>query len=76
MGNSHPLTGVGMDSYGDWYRRSRDAQALILPGPNTTTNAAHNVFIDVFAYGGYPLFIATAWGTWMILKKVPTVKAD
>lgn len=24
---------------------------------------------------GYPLFIATAWGTWMILKKVPTVKA-
>ena len=25
---------------------------------------------------GYPLFNATAWGTWMILKKVPTVKAD
>ena len=25
---------------------------------------------------GYPLFIATAWGTWMILKKVPIVKAD
>ena len=58
MGNSHPFTGVGMDSYGDWFRRARDAQALILPGPNTTTNAAHNVFIDVFAYGGYPLFIA------------------
>lgn len=58
MANSHPFTGVGMDSYGDWYRRSRDAQAMILPGPNTTTNAAHNVFIDVLAYGGYPLFIA------------------
>ena len=25
---------------------------------------------------GYPLFLATAWGTWLILKKVPTVKAD
>jgi hypothetical protein len=25
---------------------------------------------------GYPLFIATAWGTWLILQKVPTVKAD
>ncbi|MCX6437593.1 MAG: DUF3159 domain-containing protein [Actinobacteria bacterium] len=25
---------------------------------------------------GYPLFIATAWGTWMILKKVPTIKVD
>ena len=58
MANSHPLTGVGMDSYGDWYRRSRDAQAMILPGPNTTTNAAHNVFIDILAYGGYPLCIA------------------
>ena len=58
MGNSQPFTGVGMDAYGDWYRRSRDAQALILPGPNTTTNAAHNVFIDFLAYGGYPLFIA------------------
>lgn len=58
MANSHPLTGVGMDSYGDWYRRSRDAQAMILPGPNTVTNAAHNVFIDMLAYGGYPLFIA------------------
>ena len=58
MANSHPFTGVGMDSYGDWYRRSRDAQAMILPGPNTVTNAAHNVFIDMLAYGGYPLFIA------------------
>jgi O-antigen ligase len=58
MGNANPLTGVGMDAYGDWYRRSRDAQALILPGPNTTTNTAHNVFIDILASGGYPLFIA------------------
>ncbi len=23
---------------------------------------------------GYPLFIAAGWGTWMILRKVPTVK--
>ena len=58
MANSHPFTGVGMDAYGDWYRRSRDAQALILPGPNTTTNTAHNVFIDILASGGYPLFFA------------------
>lgn len=25
---------------------------------------------------GYPLFAAAAWGTWLILKKVPAVKAD
>ena len=57
MGRDHPLTGVGFDTYGDWYRRARDTQALVLPGPNTTTNAAHNVPFDVFAFGGWPLFI-------------------
>ena len=57
MGSNHPFTGVGFDTYGDWYRRARDTQALILPGPNTVTNAAHNVPFDVFAFGGWPLFI-------------------
>jgi hypothetical protein len=57
MGSDHPLTGVGFDTYGDWYRRARDTQALVLPGPNTTTNAAHNVPFDIFAFGGWPLFI-------------------
>ena len=57
MGSDHPLTGVGFDTYGDWYRRARDTQALILPGPDITTNAAHNVPFDVFAFGGWPLFI-------------------
>ena len=56
MGSDHPLTGVGFDTYGDWYRRARDTQALVMPGPNTTTNAAHNVPFDVFAFGGWPLF--------------------
>lgn len=58
MGSDHPLTGVGFDTYGDWYRRARDTQALVMPGPNTVTNAAHNVPFDVFAFGGWPLFIA------------------
>ena len=57
MGSEHPLTGVGFDTYGDWFRRARDTQALVMPGPNTVTNAAHNVPFDVFAFGGWPLFI-------------------
>ena len=56
-GESHPITGVGMDSFGDWYRRSRDLHALELPGVNTIVNAAHNVPLDMFAFGGFPLFI-------------------
>ena len=55
-GLERPFTGVGMDSFGDWYRRARDTQALVMPGPNTVTNAAHNVPFDVFAFGGWPLF--------------------
>lgn len=57
MAREFPFTGVGMDSYGDWYRRLRDTQALVMPGPNTVTNAAHNVNFDVLAYGGWPLFL-------------------
>ena len=57
-GESSPFTGVGMDALGDWYRRVRDPQAIILPGVNTVVNAAHNVFMDMFAFGGWPLFIA------------------
>jgi O-antigen ligase len=58
MGISKPFTGVGMDSYGIWYRESRRASALIVPGAETITNSAHNVFMDIFAGGGFPLFIS------------------
>jgi hypothetical protein len=56
-GESHPLTGVGMDSFGDWYRRSRDIHAIELPGVNVIVNAAHNVPMDMFAFGGWPLLL-------------------
>jgi len=56
-GESHPFTGVGMDSFGDWYRRSRDIHAIELPGVNTVVNAAHNVPLDMFAFGGWPLLL-------------------
>jgi hypothetical protein len=59
MGNGHPLTGVGMDSYGDSYKAMRPEVALIdTPGPKVVTNAAHNVFVDIFSYGGWPLLVS------------------
>lgn len=58
-GLSNPLTGAGMDAYGDWYRRSRsEYAATVLPGPTTVTNSAHNVILDLFSYGGFPLLIS------------------
>jgi hypothetical protein len=58
MGLNNPLTGIGMDGYGNFYRQARDAGAIILPGASVVTNAAHNVVADFFAYGGYPLLVA------------------
>jgi hypothetical protein len=57
-GNSNPISGVGMDSFGDWYRRARDLRAITLPGVNTVVNTAHNVPLDMFAFGGWPLFLS------------------
>jgi hypothetical protein len=54
----HPFTGVGLNSYGDWYRYARDADALITPGATVTTNVAHNVYIDFASGGGLLLLIA------------------
>jgi len=59
MGLDHPFTGVGMDSFGTYYRRYRSLNAAtVMPGPDTITNAAHNVFLDFFAYGGFPLLFS------------------
>lgn len=59
MGQQFPWTGVGMDSYGSWYRALRPDRAFVdTPGVKVITNAAHNVVIDFFAYGGYPLLIS------------------
>ena len=59
MGNAHPFSGVGMDAYGDNYRKFRSLEAATnTPGPDTTTNAAHNVIIDFFASGGWPLMLS------------------
>ena len=72
MGREFPLTGVGMDAYGDWYRTLRRDSALILPGPGTVTNTAHNVNLDLFAFGGWPLFLA--YITIIVLAFVSIVK--
>jgi O-antigen ligase len=59
MGKKSPWTGVGLDSYGNWYRAFRPDRALKdMPDVNTVTNAAHNVVIDFFANGGYPLLVS------------------
>jgi O-antigen ligase len=52
MGLDNPIFGLGIDSYGAYYRTYRDESATLLPGVDVTTDAAHNVVIDVFAGTG------------------------
>jgi O-antigen ligase len=55
MAIDNPLFGVGLDSFGDNYRKYRTLEATLRRGPDVVTNAAHNVFIDLAANGGFPL---------------------
>jgi len=59
MGKANPFSGVGFDAYGDYYRFFRSIKATTTTlNPNTVTNAAHNVVIDFFASGGWPLLLS------------------
>ena len=49
---SHPLFGVGLDSYGDWYRQSRGEISTLRTGPDRISNTAHNIFLDISSTAG------------------------
>jgi O-antigen ligase len=52
---SQPIFGVGLDSYDNWYLLKRSANAAFNT-PDTQSNSAHNIFLDLGASGGIPLF--------------------
>lgn len=51
----NPIWGVGLDNYGDWYRRTRSQKAAIEFGPDSVSDVAHNVFLGFSSNGGLPL---------------------
>jgi O-antigen ligase len=58
-GNQNVFTGVGLDSFGDYYRLERSLKAATwFPGPETITNVAHNYFLDMYANGGIFLLMS------------------
>ena len=52
MSRENWFTGVGLDSYGDYYRMYRDTTATNRRGLDVFSNSAHNLFIDLAATGG------------------------
>ena len=67
-----PFLGVGLDSYGDWYRRARTLEATLRRGPEVTSNAAHNVLLDFASNGGFPLVLI--YLALMVLVVISAVK--
>ena len=53
-----PIFGVGLDSYGDWYRTLRGEISTLRTGPDRIANTAHNIFLDLSSNGGIPLIAA------------------
>jgi len=52
----HPFFGVGMDGFGDWYRRSRSPEVAKF-NAGIVSDTAHNIPLDIGASGGLPLLI-------------------
>jgi O-antigen ligase len=53
MFSSNPLTGVGLDSYGDYFRQHKEIGYVRNYGVEITSNNAHNTFLQLFATGGF-----------------------
>lgn len=73
---NHPLFGVGLDSYGDWYREARGEISTLRTGPDRVSNTAHNIFLDISSTAGWIsglsylfLLALTGFYGWKLLKK-------
>jgi O-antigen ligase len=50
----NPFLGVGMDGFGDWFRRTRPSD-YSARGFLTVSDTAHNIPLDIGSSGGFPL---------------------
>ena len=74
MLTDHPFFGVGMDGFGDWYKRTRP-EDYFANGFMTVSNTAHNVYLDIASSGGFPLIVVYfAIQTLVIISIVKVVK--
>jgi hypothetical protein len=52
----HPFFGVGLDGFGDWYRRARTENAAEF-NAGIVSDTAHNIPLDIGSGGGIPLLV-------------------
>jgi O-antigen ligase len=57
MMQNHPWLGVGVDSYGEYFRRSKPLALILSNGPELMTNNAHSTPFQLGATLGIPFFL-------------------
>lgn len=70
MFQSNWKQGVGLDSYGDFYRMYRDEIAAHRRGLDVFSNSAHNLLIDLAATGGIFLLVSYLGLLGLVLLKI------
>jgi putative inorganic carbon (HCO3(-)) transporter len=58
MFNEHPVLGVGLSHYGEFWRTLRPAASVPGLGDESYSDSAHSVFLQMFAQGGLVLGVA------------------
>ena len=66
----NPITGVGLDSFGNWYSFYRSSIAATRHGPDIVTNSAHNIFLDYAASGGIFLLCSYLLLCFLVIRSI------
>jgi O-antigen ligase len=66
---NHPLFGIGMDNFLNWYRRSRTLETTI-KNSAVVSDSAHNVFLDIGTGSGFVTLLAYVGLVCLVIRAI------